>query len=152
MSDLGLYLARATEYCAETRSLIEDTINAINTQISMCYAKDEDARKYVIGLRLNVLRNALKSMGFSNEQLEAFASEKIPPEYRIIPVETVIRRYYRTYVRVPKGKETDRFVCEAARKMILEEQMDCLDQDPDMDIEDDDILSIAPDWEGAQDE
>ena len=139
MSNLGLYLVRATEYCAETRNLIEDVINSIvhNTP----YVSTET--------RTLMLQEALKCMGFSKEQLTAFAKGEIPTEYKIVPVEVVLRRYYRGYVRVPTDGG-DKSVLREAHKMILEDQDKCLDPDPDMDIEEADILSVAPDWDGVQ--
>ena len=149
MSKLGMYLVRNTEYCAETRNLIEDTINAVNTQISMCYAKDEEAIKFVVAVRLNVLRNALQSMGFSDEQLTAFAKDELPTEYQMVPVDVGILRVYRTYVRVPLGAANAQ-VEEAVEKQILENGDACLTLDPVLDIEHDDIRWQEIDWDGAQ--
>lgn len=140
MSKLGLYLARATEYCAETRNLVEDVINSISS------------REYIDPCtRFTMLRDALRGMGFNDEQLAAFASGKIPTEYQVVPVNLKIARYYRTYVRVPIGANSG-IIEEAARKQVLEEGEKTLDQDPGMEIERDDILSTEIDWDGAENE
>lgn len=141
MSELGFYLARNTDYCTETRNLIEDVINSIvhNTP----YMNPET--------RTLMLQEALKGMGFSKEQLTAFAKGEIPTEYQVVPVETRIVRFYRTYVRVPIGT-TEKEVKAAAIKQITTDMDNCLELDPDMEIEEDDILCMAVDWEGASDE
>ena len=140
MSKLGLYLARATEYCAETRNLVEDVINSISSRefIDPC-------------TRFTMLRDALHGMGFNDEQLVAFAYGKIPTEYQVVPVNLKIARYYRTYVRVPMEANAGT-IEEAARKQVLEEGEKTLEQDPDMDIEEDDIMMTDIDWDGAENE
>ena len=140
MSKLGMYLARATEYCAETRNLIEDVINAI--------ASRDYVEPYT---RFAMMKDALHGMGFDDDQLFAFANGKIPTEHQIVPVNVEMVRYYRTYVRVPIGANAG-IIEEAARKQVLEEGEKTLDQDPGMEIERDDILSTEIDWEGAQNE
>lgn len=140
MSDLGLYLARATEYCAETRNLIEDVINSVH-QFTWMHFYSKKA----------MLEEALKGMGFSDEQLTAFAKGEIPTEYQLVPCDVMVSRAYRIWVRVPvkSGKEE---VKNAATKQILENGLDEKDLDPDLDIEEDDIGGIEIDWCGAQQE
>lgn len=140
MSKLGLYLARATEYCAETRNLVEDVINAIASREYI-----DPCTKFIM------LRDALHGMEFNEEQITAFASGKIPTEYQVVPVDLKIARYYRTYVRVPMEANAGT-IEEAARKQVLEEGKKTLDQDPDMDIEEDDIMMTVIDWDGAENE
>ncbi len=140
MSKLGDYLCRATEYCAETRNLVEDVITAIwNRSYLSPFAKK------------TMLADMLKGMGFSNEQLEAFANCRIPEEYQIVPVEARISRFYRTYVRVPRGtSQAD--VKAAALKQITTDMDNCIELDEDMGIEEDDVLSLGIDWDGIADE
>jgi hypothetical protein len=140
MSKLGMYLARATEYCAETRNLIEDVINSISSR--------EYIEPYT---RFVMLRDALHGMGFNDKQLTAFAYGKIPAEYQVVPVNLKIVRYYRTYVRVPMEANAET-IEEAARKQVLREGEKTLDQDPGMGIEKDDILRTEIDWDGAENE
>ena len=137
MSDIGLYLARATEYCAETRNLIEDVIVGVQNQENM----HEYSKKWL-------LQEQLKGMGFSSEQLTAFAKGELPPEYEIIPVDVVVKRYYRTYVRVPVGANKND-VTEATMKQILENGDATLTLDSSLDIEKDDVYIECIDWCGA---
>lgn len=140
MSKLGDYLCRATEYCAETRNLVEDVITAVwNRSYLSPFAKK------------TMLSDMLKGMGFSNEQLEAFANCRIPEEYQMVPVNVGIKRYYRTWVRVQKTKDRE-LVKEAAKKQILNHGDHALELDHDLDIEEDDIEFIEVDWDGAYDE
>lgn len=140
MSKLGLYLARSTEYCAETRNLIEDVINAIAPR-----------EEVVPCIKFIMLCDALHGMGFNEEQLIAFAKGEIPTEYQIVPVNVEIARYYRTYVRVPIGANA-KTIEETARQQVLREGEKTLDQDPGMGIEKDDILRTEIDWDGAENE
>ena len=139
MSNIGMYLVRATDLCAETRNVVEDTINAV--------------QKMYVGpaIKKEVLKESLKTIGFSDEQLTAFAKGEIPPEYQIVPVEVVITRYYRTYVRVKRDSDNAE-VMKKAEKQIVDEQDNCLELDPDLEIESDDISVVQIDWEGAENE
>ena len=140
MSDLGLYLARATEYCAKTRNLIEDVIVAIQDRDYMpdCMKKQ-------------ILSEQLKGMGFSDEQLEAFAKGGIPTEYQLVPCDVCVTRMYRVWTRVSIGARTDD-VRKAAAKQSLNDGLHESDLVPDFDIEEDDIGGIDIDWCGAQSE
>ena len=139
MSNIGMYLARATDLCAETRNVVEDTINAVQkTNVGLLIKKE-------------ILKESLKTVGFSGEQLTAFAKGEIPPEHQIVPVEVGITRFYRTYVRVKCGSD-DVEVMKEAKKQIVEEQDSCIELDPDLEIDSDDISMIQIDWEGAENE
>lgn len=140
MSKLDMYLVRTTEYCAETRNLIENVINSIASTCSV-----PGCIKYAM------LRDALQGMGFSEEQLIAFAKGEIPTEYQVVPVDVGILRAYRTYVRVPMDASSEQ-IEKAAAKQILENGDACLTLDPDLDIEEDDIRWKEIDWDGAQNE
>ena len=141
MSKLGMYLVRNTDYCAETRNLIEDVINSIAHNTPFMNTES----------RTLMLQEALKGMGFSKEQLTAFAKGEIPTEYQVVPVDVGILRVYRTYVRVPMDASPEQ-IEKAAAKQILENGDACLTLDPDLDIEEDDIRWKEIDWEGAQNE
>lgn len=140
MSKLGMYLIRNTDYCAETRNLIEDVINSIAQQNDFL---STDAKKAI-------LRDALQGMGFSEEQLAAFAKGGLPIEYKTVPVDVRIARYYRTYVRVPICEDNDENIEKDVKVQIAEEQDKCLTLDPDLDIEDGDIEVMSIDWDGEQ--
>ena len=139
MSDLGMYLARATEYCAETRNLVEDVIVSVQN------------RYYLVPPQKKaILCDALKGMGFSDEQLTAFANGKIPPEYQLVPTYVCVKRYYRIWNRVPVDAESSD-VIKAATKQILEDGLDEGDLNMELnEIEEDDIVEIGIDWCGAQ--
>ncbi len=139
MSDLGMYLFHNTRYCVETRNLIEDVINSIvhNTPFLN------------VQLKTLMLKEALRGMDFSEEQLTAFAKGEVPTEYQVVPVEATVTRLYRIYVKVPKGSDSS-MIKDAARKQILNNGLDESDLAPDWDIERDDIVDLGIDWAGAQ--
>ena len=141
MSDLGLYLARATEYCAETRNLIEDVIVGVQSREYMA-----DCTKK------QILSQQLKGMGFSSEQLTAFAEGRIPTEYKLIPCDVCVTRMYRVWVRVPTSVNNSDDVRKIAKKQILDNGLNESDLVLDFDIEEDDIGGIDVDWCGAQSE
>ena len=62
----------------------------------------------------------------------------------IYPVNVCIKRFYRVYVEAT----SEEVVSEAHRK-ILDEQDACLVEDPDIDIELEDICSVDVDYDGA---
>lgn len=65
-----------------------------------------------------------------------------------IPCDVCIKRFYRTYITVEEGTEP----YEVFKKMnaeILEQQDDALTPDPDLEIEDHDIVFIEPDWDAS---
>lgn len=139
MNHLGLYLVRNTDYCAETRNLIEDVIHSIVHNTPFMNTE----------LKTLMLKEALKGMGFSDEQLTAFAKGELPTEYQIVPVNVGIERAYRTYVRVPIDASPAQ-IEEATAKQILENGDACLTLDRDLDIEEGDIRWKEIDWEGAE--
>lgn len=55
-------------------------------------------------------------------------------------IEVEIRRFYRVYVEDEADALTENEAMEAARKEILEHQDAALTEDPDLDIEEHDIL------------
>lgn len=139
MSNLGMYLVRTTDYCAETRNLIEDVINSIVHNLPFMNTE----------LKTLMLKEALKSMGFSDEQLTAFAKDELPTEYQIVPVNVGIERQYRTYVRVPLDAAPEQ-IEKATVKQILENGDACLTPDLDLDIEEGDIRWKEIDWDGVE--
>ena len=141
MSDLGMYLARATEYCAETRNLIEDVIVGVQNRSFL-----------VPEVKKQMLSDMLKGMCFSEEQLTAFANCEIPTDYLLVPVNVEVNRYYRIWVRVPNGSGSET-VKKAAKKQITENGLNDTDLDMDLnEIEEDDIAYVDIDWCGAQTE
>lgn len=65
-----------------------------------------------------------------------------------VPCDVCIKRYYRTYVVVDDEMEP----IDIFKKMnaeILEQQDDALTPDTDLEIEDDDIVYIEPDWDAS---
>lgn len=141
MSKLGMYLTRNTEYCAETRNLIEDVIRSIAEQNDFL---STDAKKAI-------LRDALQGMGFNEEQLTAFAKCEVPAEYKVVPVEVAIRRNYTIYMRVP-AKSSAAEVRHKTINEILEHNPKDIDLTPDFPLEEDDILETYIRWDDAQDE
>ena len=139
MSDVGLYLTRATEYCAETRNLIEDVIRSVAEQNDFLSVEAKQA----------ILRDALQSMGFSEEQLAAFAKGELPTEYQVVPVEVTVKQLYRLYVRVPCGA-TVNDVAKVVKERVLNGEISDADLSPEWDIEEDDIVETVVDWDGAQ--
>lgn len=139
MSELGMYLFHNTRYCVETRNLIEDVINSIvhNTPFLN------------VQLKTLMLKEALRGMDFSEEQLTAFSKGEVPTEYQVVPVEATVTRLYRIYVKVPKGSDSS-MIKDAAKKQILDNGLDESDLAPDWDIERDDIVDLGIDWAGAQ--
>lgn len=65
----------------------------------------------------------------------------------VVPVEVCIKRYYRTYVHTHEGA-TDEEIVKAAQEQVIEEQDCTLNLDPDLEIEEGDIVFIEPDYEG----
>ena len=139
MSKLGMYLVRNTDYCVETRNLIENVINSIVRNTLLMNTE----------LKTLMLKEALKGMGFSDEQLTAFAKGEVPTEYQVVPVEATVTRLYRIYVKVPKGSDSS-MIKDVAKKQILDNGLDESDLAPDWDIERDDIVDLGIDWAGAQ--
>lgn len=66
----------------------------------------------------------------------------------IVPADVCIKRFYRAYVEV-EGNATGLEIKKALLEQILEEQDAALAEDPDIEIEAGDIVSIAPDYDGA---
>lgn len=139
MSKIGMWLVRNTEYCAETRNLIEDVIVAVQNHDYLAPAT-----------KTELLSEALRGMGFSREQLVAFAKGGLPIEYKIVPVDVKVDRYYRVYVRVPACEESNENIKKDVKAQIVEEQDKCLTPDPCLEIEEDDIDVIRIDWDGEQ--
>ena len=138
MSDLSLYLARATEYCAETRNLIEDVIVGVQHHDYMS--------EY---MKMRLLQYQLKGMGFSDEQLEAFAKGEIPSENKIIPVEVTVKRNYTVYVHASLAA-SGREVRQAAIKQVVKNPPKDCDLTPDYPLEESDITEAYIRWDGAE--
>ena len=66
----------------------------------------------------------------------------------IVTAEVCIKRFYRAYVEVAENA-TGLEIKKALLEQILEEQDAALAEDPDIEIEAGDIVSIAPDYDGA---
>ena len=65
-----------------------------------------------------------------------------------VPCNVCIKRYYRTYVEV--DEDTSEFeIIKKINAEILENQDDALTPDPDLEIQDEDIVFIDPDWDAA---
>ena len=140
MSKIGMWLVRNTDYCAETRNLIEDVIVSVQNRDFLSPATKKE-----------ILCDALKGMGFSTEQLAAFAKGGLPIEYKTVPVDVKVDRYYRVYVRVPACEESNENIRKDVKAQIVNEQDKCLmTLDPDLEIEEDDIDVIRIDWDGEQ--
>lgn len=67
---------------------------------------------------------------------------------KIVPVDACIKRFYRGYVTVEENA-TNEEIRAAAEESILQNLDNAFDLDPDMDIEEDDIVFISPDEEGS---
>ena len=71
-------------------------------------------------------------------------------EYQIIPVNVGVMRYYRVYLRTPVDADlTDEEISKAVKKMIVTDNSG-LDgaEDPDLDIEEQDITVCGIDYDG----
>ena len=66
----------------------------------------------------------------------------------IVPADVCIKRFYRAYVEVEENA-TGLEIKKALLEQILEEQDAALAEDPDIEIEAGDIVSISPDYDGA---
>lgn len=66
----------------------------------------------------------------------------------LVPCNVCIKRFYRAYVEVD-ADATDEEIQEEMRSSILTHQDSELCDDPDMEIEPEDIVSVYPDIEGA---
>lgn len=64
----------------------------------------------------------------------------------VVPCDVEIRRFYRTYVTVDEDTSDAEIVLKAKAE-ILEHQDAVLSPDPDLDIEERDILNVCPDSE-----
>lgn len=72
--------------------------------------------------------------------------EKEAPVKVIVPCNVEIKRYYRSYVLMDEGASNEE-VLKAMKQDILENGESELTPDPDMDIEEDDIIAIYPDFD-----
>lgn len=136
-------LKKHPDLSVEVRNLVQDTVSAINFTLPGI-GRENLAKKQLF------IKHALDGMGFEDFELEAFAQNEIPAKYQVVPVEARIVRFYRTYVRVPI-KTTEKEIKVAAIKQITTDMDNCLELDPDMEIEEDDVLSMSVDWEGVSD-
>ena len=67
---------------------------------------------------------------------------------KVVPVDACIKRFYRGYVTVDENA-TNEEIRAAAEESILQNLDNAFDLDPDMYIEEDDIVFIDPDEEGS---
>lgn len=67
---------------------------------------------------------------------------------KVVPVDACIKRFYRGYVTVDENA-TNEEIRAAAEESILQNLDNAFDLDPDMYIEEDDIVFISPDEEGS---
>ena len=135
MPDLIMeYLEKRLTCSLGERLLIRSVMEAIVEQSSL-----------VLTEKINLLRKALLPYGFGPEELYAFAQDKVP-QYQIVPVEARIQRAYRIYVRVPAAAGQEAVKRTALRQILNGEQMDLME---DVDIEEDDVLCMDVDWDGA---
>lgn len=67
---------------------------------------------------------------------------------KVVPCDVAIKRFYRTYVVVDE-EATDEEVMAAVKSQIVEHQDESIMLDPDLEIEEHDILGIDPDDDGA---
>lgn len=67
---------------------------------------------------------------------------------KVVPCDVAIKRFYRTYVVVDE-EATDEEVMAAVKSQIVERQDESIMLDPDLEIEEDDILGILPDDDGT---
>lgn len=67
---------------------------------------------------------------------------------KTVPCNVCIKRFYRAYARLD-DEATEEQIIEAVRKEILAEQDKALCEDPDLEIEEHDIVRISPDFDAA---
>lgn len=65
----------------------------------------------------------------------------------IVPVNVCIKRFYRTYVMVDIDA-ADEEIRQVAKRMIVDEQESAIDDDPDLSIEEHDIVFVDIDHDG----
>lgn len=98
--------------------------------------------------RKMLLEDMLYGMGFTGEELDAFANSKIPKLYQTVPVEVCVKQLYRLYVRVPDDA-TESQVKEIVKDKVLNGEISDKDLAPDWQKEEEDIVWTEVCWEGA---
>lgn len=134
--DLKIWLAKHTEYCAETREVIADTIGIITSRPWI----DESGKT-------GLLRKIFEASPISFDQIEYLAKRQIPPEIITYPVNIEARRFYRIYIQAHDGAGKEE-IQRLAKECIKEKGLDDGDLDPEITLEEDDV-EIHVDWDGA---
>jgi len=81
-------------------------------------------------------------LNIKDEEFAAAAKANEASNLMIFPVDVAITRFYHVYVTAIEGTPIEKLK-ELAMDMILEGQGDCLCDDQDMDIEEDDIQHMS---------
>ena len=81
-------------------------------------------------------------LNIKDEEFAAAAKANEASNLMIFPIDVTITRFYHTYVTAIEGTPVEKLK-ELAMDMILESQGDCLCDDQDMDIEEDDIQHMS---------
>lgn len=134
--NLKIWLAKHTEYCAETREVIADTIGIITSRPWI----DESGKT-------GLLRKIFEASPISFDQIEYLAKRRIPPEIITYPVNIEARRFYRIYIQAHDGAGEEE-IQRLAKECIKEKGLDDGDLDPEITLEEDDV-EINVDWDGA---
>ncbi len=129
------------EYVQENLSIDSTTVRLVRNAIDYAEKLSENARQAV-------LTDLLDGIGFTDNELAAFACGK-SPQREVYPANVVISRSYRTYVHVRPGRSTDE-IKKAVIEHIVDGQDAVLNDDETMDIEADDILDVDIDFDGIQ--
>lgn len=129
------------QYVLENHDLDSTTAQLVRSAINY-------AGKLSVKVRQDFLKSFLDGIGFTDNELAAFAVGEIPRR-EVYPVDVVISRSYRTYVSVPPGKSKDE-IKKAVIDHIVDGQDAVLTDDESLEIEADDISFVDIDFDGVQ--
>jgi len=92
----------------------------------------------------------LSALGFDSEEIRRIFECDFPDNI-LVPVDVGIVRYYRTYVICYEGAD-EVAIRQKAIQQIVETQEELLTPDPDLDIEEDDVIRLRVDFDGIQED
>lgn len=135
--NLKIWLAKHTEYCAETREVIADTIGIITSRPWI----DESGKT-------GLLRKIFEASPIGFDQIEYLAKRQIPPEIITYPVNIEARRFYRIYIQAHDGAGEEE-IQRLAKQYIQKYGLNDDDLDPEIDTLEEDDVEIHVDRDGA---
>ena len=130
--------------CKEVRKLMENKkayLDAVDIVCGKCGGTEETCVRCPVRLCYDQILKAEQPV------------DKLKPRKKIVPCDVAIRRFYRMYVKVDEDAGTELVRFTAKNMLIESDDPDAmLVPDPDLEIEEHDIDSISPDWDGVQDD